>query len=91
MPRPSRRSRTLKRVKRVTPGHKTVTHYTKRKPKPAHCASCGCVLKGVARERPYKMQNMPKTKKRPERPYGGVLCSACSRKKVKQNTNNLKI
>ncbi|MBI4983390.1 50S ribosomal protein L34e, partial [Candidatus Woesearchaeota archaeon] len=30
------------------------------------------------------MQNMPKTKKRPQRPYGGVLCSACTRKLLQQ-------
>jgi large subunit ribosomal protein L34e len=30
-----------------------------------------------------KMKNMPKSSKRPERPYGGVLCSACTRKLLK--------
>jgi len=28
------------------------------------------------------MRNMPKTKKRPERPFGGVLCSKCSREEI---------
>ncbi len=78
------RSRTFRRVKVKTPGGKTVTHYRLRKPKIAHCSNCGAELKGVPRERPYKMQNMPKTKKRPERPYGGVLCSKCMREKIKE-------
>ncbi len=82
MPKPGHRSRTLRRVFVKTPGGETKLMYKKRKPAMGKCSSCGAVLKGVARERPVKMQNMPKSKKRPERPYGGVLCSACMRKKI---------
>jgi large subunit ribosomal protein L34e len=70
----------LRRVYRKTPGGKVVLHYRKRKPKLARCGGCGVVLKGVAKERPSKIKNMPKTKKRPSRPYGGVLCTKCLRK-----------
>jgi large subunit ribosomal protein L34e len=77
-----KRSRTFRRVFKKTPGGKTKKFYLKRKPGKAQCADCGAYLKGVPRERPYKMQNMPKTKKRPERPYGGKLCSICTRKKI---------
>ena len=81
MPRPSRRSRTLRRVfKRVTKGIKLV--YEKRKPKKNSCSKCGIVLQGVPNERPYKMQNMPKSQKRPERMFGGVLCSKCSKREI---------
>lgn len=66
-----------------TPGGKTTLHYKKRKPSKAQCGKCGKILAGVPRERPHKMQNLAKTKKRPERPYGGVLCSACSRVLIK--------
>lgn len=76
------KSKTYRKVFVKTPGGNTATHYRKRKPSAAKCASCGAVLSGVPRERPYKMQNMPKTKKRPERIYGGNLCSKCSRKKI---------
>ena len=65
-----------------TPGGKTVVHYKKRKPGKAHCAECGAVLSGVAREKIYKMKRMGKTKKRPERPFGGQLCSKCMRKRI---------
>ena len=81
MPRPSRRSRSLARVfKKVTKGVRLI--YKKRKPKPAHCSNCGAVLKGVPHERPYKMRNMPKSQKRPERMFGGNLCSKCSRREI---------
>lgn len=74
------RSRTFRRVYTKTPGARVVIHYKRRKPGFAQCAACKENLKAVPRGRPVDFQNMPKTKKRPQRPYGGVLCSACSRK-----------
>ena len=76
------KSRKLRRIHVTTPGTRRVIHYEKRKPKIAHCANCGAMLKGVPRQRPNKMRNMPKTRKRPERPFGGVLCSRCTRMKI---------
>lgn len=76
------KSRTFRRIAVKTPGARNIIHYKKRKPQAAKCGSCKATLKGVPRERPYKMRNMPKTAKRPERPFGGVLCSKCSRKKI---------
>lgn len=80
MPQPRKRSRSLRKIFVKTPGGRTTVHYKYRKPKVAHCGKCGAKLKGIARERPYKMKKMAKTKKRPTRPYGGVLCSRCMRK-----------
>lgn len=62
-----------------TPGGNTVIQFRMRKPGKAKCASCGAVLKGTARARPFEMQNMPLTMKRPTRPYGGYFCSKCTR------------
>jgi ribosomal protein L34E len=31
---------------------------------------------------------MPKTQKRPERPFGGMLCSACMRRKIITNNRS---
>ena len=86
MPRPSQRSRTLRRVFVRTPGGNTTKQFRKRKPSKAVCASCKKPLSGVPRERPHKMVKMAKTSKRPERPYGGQLCSACARKKIVAGT-----
>ncbi|MFC1728509.1 50S ribosomal protein L34e [Nanoarchaeota archaeon] len=79
MPRGSLKSRTLRRVFVKTPGSKTKVQYRKRKPSKAKCGKCEAVLSGVPRERPKKMQKMSKTKKRPQRPFGGVLCTKCTR------------
>ena len=89
MPAPRHRSRSLRRVYVKTPGGKTVVHYRRRKPAKAKCV-CGAVLKGIPRERPYLMQNMSKSKKRSERPYGGNLCSKCTRELMVRKARGLK-
>ena len=82
MPAPRLRSRSLRKIFRKTPGGRVTVHYKRRKPKSARCGNCGAVLKGVPRELPFRMGGMAKTKKRPERPFGGVLCSKCMRQMI---------
>ena len=74
------RSKKLKYVK--TPGGRTVVHYKGKKVSKARCAECGKQLAGTLRGAVVEMRRVPKTKKRPERPYGGYLCSSCMRKKL---------
>ncbi len=78
--RPELRRAKLKKVK--TPGGRTVYHKIKKKTSYARCCICKKPLSGVPRVRPYKLKSMAKTKKRPERMYGGVLCPRCLRKKI---------
>ena len=78
------KSRTFRRVFKKTPSGKNKIDYKLRKPKKAKCGKCGALLKGIARERPTKMKNLPKTKKTVSRPYGGNLCSKCMRLIIKQ-------
>ncbi|MBN2367406.1 50S ribosomal protein L34e [Candidatus Woesearchaeota archaeon] len=84
MPEPRFRSRTFKRVHKKLPGGSTVLTHEKRTPQPHKCAVCKKELKGIPRERPYKVKKLGVSKKRTERPYGGYLCSACSRKLLKE-------
>jgi large subunit ribosomal protein L34e len=86
MPAPRLRSRSLRKVYRKVPGGRTAVHYKKKRPKTAKCSNCGAVLKGVPREFPFRMRKMAKTKKRPERPFGGVLCSRCMRQEIIEKT-----
>lgn len=79
------KSRSFRRLKKKTPGAQNVTHYVRRKPGQAKCAGCGAVLHGIPRGSNSEMKDLPKTAKRPERPYGGVLCSTCSREAIKAN------
>lgn len=77
------KSRSRRRVFVKTSG-KTRIHYKKRKPSKAKCGKCGAVLKGVPNVRASKLKKITKTKKRPERPFGGVLCSKCMRLEIKR-------
>jgi len=79
------KSRSKRRVYVKTPGGKTKLSYRKRNISKLYCGSCGKELHGIPRKIKSKFKNLPKTKKRPERPYGGNLCSACSRKKIIEN------
>lgn len=85
MVRGSLKSRTYRRVHKVTPGGRNVLHFERRKPSKAVCGNCSSKLNGVPRELPFKMTNMPKTSKRPQRPFGGVLCSKCMRSEIRSS------
>ncbi|MFC2136001.1 50S ribosomal protein L34e [Bacteroidota bacterium] len=88
MPAGNKKSGSLRKVFKKTPGGKTVIHYEKRNPAQHKCAECGAELVGIPRLRPKEMQKLAKTKKRPERPYGGYLCSKCARNKIINETRS---
>ncbi|MGQ9719953.1 MAG: 50S ribosomal protein L34e [Candidatus Jordarchaeum sp.] len=75
MPSPRYRSRSMIRRKVRTPGGKLVTHYSRRKANKPVCASCGAHLPGSWSQSTSNLKS--KTQRRPERPYGGYLCSKC--------------
>jgi large subunit ribosomal protein L34e len=82
MPAPKDRTRKKRNVKVKTPSGRVTLHRRPFKPSKPVCADCGAELKGVARGTPAQVGKLSKTQRRPERPYGGVLCSKCSRKKI---------
>tara|TARA_Y100000310_G_scaffold275670_1_gene292328 strand:+ start:5571 stop:5834 length:264 start_codon:yes stop_codon:yes gene_type:complete len=84
MPSGKHKSRTLRRVFVRTISGNVTKHFRKRKSAKRSCGGCGSTLKGVPHNIQSKFKNLSKTKKRPERPYGGVLCSSCMRKKMIQ-------
>ncbi|OPY26735.1 MAG: 50S ribosomal protein L34e [Methanobacterium sp. PtaU1.Bin242] len=88
MPQLRYRSRSYKRTFKKTPGGRTVLHYKKKKPSKHLCAECGKLLHSVPRGRPYQIKKLSKSKKRPNRPYGGNLCSECMRKVFKKEARS---
>lgn len=76
------KSSRFRKVKRKVPGGQTVTRYLERKPKVAHCAVTGEVLHGIPRMGRSEAKNAPKTAKRPQRPFGGVLGSTAMRTRL---------
>ena len=80
MPKPSRRSKSLRKVF-VRVVSKTKTTHKRRKCNIPKCGTCGKELKGMSKTFEFQIKKMPKTKKRATRPYSN-LCSACMRKKI---------
>ena len=76
------KSRTFSRVKKRAIS-RLVTHYNKKKPAKSHCGTCGTVLSGVALNH-VTIKKLSKTQRRPQRPFGGVLCARCSRETLKK-------
>jgi large subunit ribosomal protein L34e len=70
-------------VKRKTPGGRSIVRYERRKPGKAKCSGCRKELPGTPKDRPHKVTKMAKTRKRPERMYGGTLCPRCARDRIK--------
>lgn len=79
LPRPMHRSRSFRRLDRVTPKGRHVLHYERKKPSLPHCAICGSELFGIsARKNPKG-----RTRRSVERKFGGVLCSSCTSRVIK--------
>jgi large subunit ribosomal protein L34e len=73
----SKRTRSTKKVKKRTPGARTVTHYGSKKAGKAQCGLCGKAMAQVKTGSATEMKNTPKSSKAPARPYRGTLCSPC--------------
>ncbi|HLC52517.1 MAG TPA: 50S ribosomal protein L34e [Candidatus Nanoarchaeia archaeon] len=88
MPAGKHKSGRYRKIFVRTPGSKVNVHYRERKPSIAKCGSCKKPLAGIPRERPAIFGKLPKTARRPERPYGGALCSRCTRELIKQKARS---
>ncbi len=74
MPKPMHRSRSFRRLARVTPKGRRVIHYERKKGKLPHCALCRKELNGISIKRNAK----GRTLKSNARIFSGVLCAACA-------------
>ena len=82
MPATRFRSRTFRRVFVRVPGGDAKLRYRRRKNGKPQCADCGGILAGVPQGTKAIIQALPKNQRRPERPFGGKLCSPCSRREL---------
>jgi len=73
------KSKTRRRVFKKTPGSSVVVHVTIKAPNPARCAKTGQILHGVPKKVPSVLKRLPRSQRRPERPFGGVLSSKAAR------------
>jgi len=77
------------KVKRRTPSGKITFHHRKERPAQAKCANCKEPLHGVPRLIPSEFKKLSATERRPERPYGGYLCSSCSRETFRERVRSM--
>uniref|UniRef100_A0A7C4FHI6 Large ribosomal subunit protein eL34 n=1 Tax=Ignisphaera aggregans TaxID=334771 RepID=A0A7C4FHI6_9CREN len=82
MVRPALRSRSYRRICKRTPSGRTVVNYERRRKTLMRCARCGAVLNGVPITDDLR-RKLPKSSKRPERIFGGVLCPNCLKRVLK--------
>ena len=69
----------MKKVKVRAPSGKITIHQRKEKPKVAKCANCKSPLHGMPRLLSNEFRKLSGSERRPDRPYGGHLCSDCTR------------
>ena len=84
----NKRTRTVKRMQKVTPGNKTVTVYKSKKPSVARCQLTGQKLSGVPRLSQAKIKHLSRSARRPTRPFGGVLSPAAMKRVLIERVRN---
>jgi len=89
MSAPRFRTGTFKKREKRVPGGRRVVHYSKKKPSKHVCAKCGKVLDAVPRGRPYEIRKLSKNQRRPNRPYGGMYCTNCTKQLFKEEARSL--
>ncbi|HEW64162.1 50S ribosomal protein L34e [Fervidicoccus fontis] len=89
MPRPSQRTNSKAKVKIRTPGGINKIHYKERKRSLHRCMYCGRPLGGTPNGSYVEIKRLSKTKKRPNRIFGGVVCPECLAKIIKNEARKL--
>ena len=77
MPKPMHRSRSFRRLDRVTPQGRHVLHFKRKANSLPHCAICRSELNGIS------LKPKGKSTATNSRKFGGVLCSSCTGKVIK--------
>jgi len=76
------KSRTMRRIMTRTPGGKVKKTHALRRSGFALCQKTNVKLHGVPRGRPSDIAKIPRSARRPERPFGGVLSSKAARELI---------
>ena len=89
MPTPSQISRKGHVHIKKSPGKRYNRHFIEFRSSVARCAICGKPLHGVRSYENYRMKKLSKSKKRPNRYYGGNICVSCLRNKLIESVQRL--
>jgi len=83
MPAPRYRSRSKNQKKIVTPGKISKVHYEKPPTVFSKCAGCGRTISSMPRLRGPNIHKISKSKRRPNRIFGGHYCPSCLSRRIK--------
>jgi large subunit ribosomal protein L34e len=68
---------------------KTVSRTKRRRPGVPKCAICKRPLHGMKKLHQIEIKKLSKTERKPERAYGGYLCSSCAREKFREKVRSM--
>ncbi|MBI5872484.1 50S ribosomal protein L34e [archaeon] len=68
---------------------KTVIRMKRKKAAIPKCAICKKPLHGMKKLHQIEIKKLSKTERRPERLYGGYLCSNCVREKLREKVRSM--
>ena len=77
-------------IKRRTPGGRASRRLVNDRIGKSHCSSCGAELHGMPRKSQKDTRKLTRTKKRPQRIFGGYFCSACTRETLRDKARSIK-
>ncbi len=78
MPKPMHRSRSQRRLQRVSPKGRNIIHYKRKTNRMPSCGICGKELNGIALTR-----SGGRSRRTNSRLFGGVLCAKCTSQVIK--------
>ena len=84
MVRPTLRSG--KRKYRKTVSGKITIYRPDKKTRPPKCSNCDNILPGVAKGIRSEVRKLTKSQRTPNRPFGGNMCSPCTKRKIIEKT-----
>ena len=73
MTKTSFKSNSKRRVFKKSPGTRMNVHLEKSNPKGHYCGKSGAILNGIPKKTAIKFNKLSKSKKRPNRKYGGTF------------------
>lgn len=79
-----KRGKSARARSRVSPSGRALKIFKLKKPSPARCGLCGAALHAVPRRAAPELAKLSKTERRPQRLFGGVLCSRCVAQVLKE-------
>jgi large subunit ribosomal protein L34e len=66
------KSKSKQKIYKKTPGTNLNIHFRKSNPKSHHCGISGAILNGIPKKTAIRFNKLSKSKKRPNRKYGGT-------------------